>query len=169
MKLCIMYCGCMMVGKEGIDVLGWQQREVQSMHLPSWSQECWLLGGMRRWKLVTILPGQVWGPPLSIRHRNAESIKMLVSMLNGFFFPAAPPIGAARIPSTALHGCLPVLTVAPCCMRCRAALWVHYMGACVHGERQSGNLSSLCHDLVACSPGHDNSKTPVLNPCRCTM
>lgn len=47
-----------------------------------------------RWSLVTILPGQVWGPPISIRHRNAESVKMMASMLNGAFYPAAPPIGA---------------------------------------------------------------------------
>ena len=42
---------------------------------------------------MTVLPGQVWGPPISARHKGAESVKMMVSMLSGFFYPAAPPIG----------------------------------------------------------------------------
>ena len=45
---------------------------------------------------MTVLPGQVWGPPLSARHKGAESVKMMVFMLSGFFFPAAPPIAQAH-------------------------------------------------------------------------
>ena len=44
--------------------------------------------------MLTVLPGQGWGPPISARHKGAESVKMMVSMLSGFFYPAAPPIGA---------------------------------------------------------------------------
>ena len=65
-----------------------------SLHRPPLLADCMPVGLSHRWKLVTVLPGQVWGPPISARHKGAESVKMMVSMLSGFFYPAAPPIGA---------------------------------------------------------------------------
>ena len=129
---------CSMMGSKDCLIVLLRWAAVRSKHaLTVVVMHVGVVGVMRRWKLVTILPGQVWGPPLSVRHKNAESVKMLVSMLSGFFFPAAPPIGAACIPAF-IHACIP-----PCIHPCiHASLPASCLHACMH---ECTALSRMSH------------------------
>ena len=40
---------------------------------------------------MAILPGQVWGPPMGAR-RDSESIRGMLGLLAGRFWPAVPPL-----------------------------------------------------------------------------
>ena len=42
---------------------------------------------------MTVLPGQVWGPPLSPNKGSSPSLSMMIAMLSGKMWPFAAPLG----------------------------------------------------------------------------
>jgi len=55
-------------------------------------KRAWELQKGKSWDLVTVLPGAVFGPPLSDR-TSGESVNMIKAFLSGSMWPAAPPFG----------------------------------------------------------------------------
>ncbi|KAJ9509144.1 hypothetical protein QJQ45_001632 [Haematococcus lacustris] len=53
-------------------------------------------GARPRWRLVSLLPGSVWGPPLSARV-DGESVQQMMRLINGGMPVFAPPLGAGFV------------------------------------------------------------------------
>ncbi|GFH22023.1 heme peroxidase-related protein, partial [Haematococcus lacustris] len=53
-------------------------------------------GARPRWRLVSLLPGSVWGPPLSAR-ADGESVQQMMRLINGGMPVFAPPLGAGLV------------------------------------------------------------------------
>jgi len=55
-------------------------------------KRAWELQKGKSWDLVTVLPGAVFGPPLSDR-TSGQSVNMIKTYLSGGMWPVAPPFG----------------------------------------------------------------------------
>jgi hypothetical protein len=67
------------------------------------------------WRLVSINPGAIWGPPTSDR-TDGESVGQMADLLSGALWPWAPPlgVGVVDVRDVAMAHCIAAVTPSAC-------------------------------------------------------